>query len=144
MTDPMTITLPSSPRNADVNADWMAQAQQLPIPTRRIKASERERYIPAMPLEFLRQISVAGDSVQLVLIAHMMMRMQSRREITLGPAVWSLLGTPSPRVRARLVRQLQAIPRNICHLEARSGKAYILHAGPKWPTKPMQSQVLDG
>jgi hypothetical protein len=116
----------------DPNADWMRQAETVPAAHFNRRAN-KNRYIPAIPMEFIRQTLVAGDALALLLVALAEMRMRSACEITIGPALWAEVGNPSKRVRARLLRQIACLPENLCTVVVRNGRPHLLKAGLCWP-----------
>ena len=118
----------------DPDADWMRQAETVPAARFNLRA-KKSRYIPAIPLEFIQQTLVAGDALPLLLVALAEMRMRGASKIAIGPAMWVEVGNPSKRVRARLLRQVAALPSCICSLLPRTGRPHLLVAGPLWPTK---------
>lgn len=117
----------------DPDADLFASSVRVSMPN----MGERERYIPAFPLRFLQQVISVGDALPLLLVALAMMRMKGEREIALGPALWSMIGNPGPRVRSRLLKQIAGLPESLCTLEARTGRPHLLRTGPDWPVKIM-------
>lgn len=119
----------------DPDADWMRQAETVPA-ARFNPRAKTNRYIPAIPLEFIRQTLIAGDALPLLLVALAEMRMRGTSEIAIGPALWAVVGSPSKRVRARLLRQIAAVPECVCALIARKGRPHLLIAGTKWPHSP--------
>lgn len=121
-----------TPRGADPDADWLREATL--IPASRFSAKpHRCRFIPSFPLEFLKRALPAGDAFPVLLIALAEMRMRGVLELSLGPVVWATLDCPSRRVRARLLRQIAALPEELCTLVKRTGRPYLLKAGPAWP-----------
>lgn len=116
----------------DPDADWMRQAEAIPAARFSLRA-RKNRYIPAIPMEFIRQTLVAGDALPLLLVALKEMRMRGTSEIAIGPALWAEVGNPSKRVRARLLRQIAALPESLCTVVARNGRPHLLKAGPGWP-----------
>jgi hypothetical protein len=115
----------------DPDADLMLAAVRLPVQSRPAKA--QQPYIPAIPKSFLRAIAVAGDSVELLLVALAEMRKRGTSEISLGPALWQQVGNPSKRVRSRLLNQILRLPPHLCVLSARQGRPHLLVTGPDWP-----------
>jgi len=95
--------------------------------------AKKNRYIPAIPMEFIRQTLIAGDALPLLLVALAEMRMRGSIEIAIGPALWAQVGNPSKRVRARLLRQIACLPDTLCTVVARHGRPHLLRAGPGWP-----------
>lgn len=110
----------------------MRQAETLPAASFNPRA-KKSRYIPAIPMEFIRLTLVAGDALALLLVALAEMRMRGTSEIAIGPAIWEQVGNPSKRVRARLLRQIACLPESLCMLVARNGRSHLLKAGPGWP-----------
>ncbi|MBU2737694.1 hypothetical protein [Acidithiobacillus concretivorus] len=115
----------------DPDLDLLSSAVKLAVPSIR----QREYYIPAIPLRFLREAATAGDALPVLLVALAMMRMKDLNEIALGPALWSMIDNPGPRVRARLLKQIAALPEELCTLEPRRGRPHLLRTGPDWPKK---------
>ena len=110
----------------------MKQAEM--VPATHFKPREKKnRYIPAIPMEFIRKTLVAGDALPLLLVALAEMRMRSAHEIAIGPTIWTVVGNPSKRVRVRLLRQIAFLPENLCRVEARNGRPHLLKTGPDWP-----------
>jgi hypothetical protein len=109
----------------------MAMAVKVDIPN----TNNRDLYIPAFPLRFLQQVVSVGDALPLLLVALTKMRMNGESSIALGPALWSMIGNPGPRVRSRLLKQIARLPTSLCTLEARTGRPYLLRTGPDWPVK---------
>jgi hypothetical protein len=124
--------LPSESEDPDV--DLFALSVQVEMPN----MGERERYIPAFPLRFLQQVVSVGDALPLLLVALAKMRMKGESEIALGPALWSMIGNPGPRVRSRLLKQIAGLPESLCTLKARTGRPHLLRTGPDWPVKIMK------
>jgi hypothetical protein len=116
----------------DPDADWMRQAETIPA-ARFNPRPKKNRYIPAVPLEFIQRTLGAGDALALLLVALAEMRMRASSEIAIGPALWAAIGNPSKRVRARLLRQITSLPENLCTVLARKGRPHLLKAGPSWP-----------
>jgi hypothetical protein len=116
----------------DPDADWMQQAENIPA-ARFSPRARNNRYVPAIPMEFIRQTLIAGDALALLLIALAEMRMRGTSEISIGPALWAEVGNPSKRVRARLLRQIAGLPGRLCTVVARKGRPHLLKAGPDWP-----------
>ena len=110
----------------------MRQAETVPA-ARFNPRAKKNRYIPAIPMEFIRQTLVAGDALPLLLVALAEMRMRGTSEIAIGPALWAEVGNPSKRVRARLLRQVACLPARLCTVTARKGRPHLLKAGPDWP-----------
>lgn len=110
----------------------MRQAETVPA-VRFNSRAKKNRYIPAIPMEFIRQTLVAGDALPLLLVALAEMRMRGTSEIAIGSALWAEVGDPSKRVRARLLRQIACLPENLCTVVARNGRPHLLKAGPNWP-----------
>ena len=110
----------------------MRQAETVPA-FRFNPRAKKNRYIPAIPMEFVRQTLVAGDALPLLLVALAEMRMRGTSEIAIGSALWAEVGDPSKRVRARLLRQIACLPENLCTLVARNGRPHLLKAGSGWP-----------
>ena len=118
----------------DPDADWMRQAEIMPAASFSPRA-KTNRYIPAIPLEFIRQTLVAGDALPLLLVALAEMRMRGAGEIAIGPALWAAIGNPTKRVRARLLRQVACLPEDLCTVVARKGRPHLLKTGPGWPRR---------
>ena len=116
----------------DPDADWMQQAEIIPAARFSLRA-RKNRYIPAIPIDFIRQTLIVGDALALLLVALAEMRMRGVSEIALGPALWADVGTPSKRVRARLLRQIACLPEGLCKVIARKGRPHLLKAVPSWP-----------
>ncbi len=116
----------------DPDADWMRQAETVPA-VRFNPRAKKNRYIPAIPMEFIRQTLVVGDALPLLLVALAEMRMRGASEIAIGPSLWAEVGNPSKRVRARLLRQIACLQENLCKVVARKGRPHMLRAGPSWP-----------
>lgn len=116
----------------DPDADWMRQAETVPA-FRFNPRAKNNRYIPAIPMEFIRQTLIAGDALPLLLVALTEMRMRGASEIAVGPALWAQVGNPSKRVRTRLLRQIACLPDSLCTVVARNGRPHMLKAGPCWP-----------
>lgn len=121
----------SRPSTTDPDADIFATSVKISI----LGNSQKDYFIPSFPLRFLQQTAQAGDALPVLLVALMMMRMKGEREIALGPALWKLVGDPSPRVRARLLKKIAGLPESLCTLEARTGRPHLLRTGPDWPAK---------
>jgi len=117
----------------ELDADLTAMAVKVDIPN----TNNRDLYIPAFPLSFLQQVASAGDALPLLLVALTKMRMKGESEIALGPALWSMIGNPGPRIRSRLLKQIARLPTSLCTLEARTGRPDLLRTGPDWPVKMM-------
>lgn len=115
----------------DPDADLLANAVKIAIPN----IHQRMNYIPAFPLHFLRQAATAGDALPVLLVALAMMRMKGLNEIALGPALWSMIDNPGPRVRSRLLKQIARLPESLCTIESRRGRPHLLRTGPDWPKK---------
>lgn len=122
----------------DPDADLLAYAVKTAVPS----AGQREYYIPSIPLRFLRQVVIAGDALPVLLVALAMMRMKGLNEIALGPALWSMIDNPGPRVRARLLKQIAVLPEELCTLEPRHGRPHLLRAGPDWPKKMTHRKLV--
>jgi len=122
----------SKPATIDPDADWMRQAETVPAAHFNSRP-KKNRYIPAIPMEFIRQTLVAGDALPLLLVALAQMRMRGASEIAIGPALWAEVGNPSKRVRARLLRQITCLPETLCTVVALNGRPHLLKAGPGWP-----------
>lgn len=116
----------------DPDADWMRVAENISATATR-PSETRAHYLPAIPLSFLRAAAIAGDALELLLIALAEMRMRANTEIAIGPAVWRRVGNPSKHVRARLLRQIGTLPASLCTLTARKGRPHLLVTGPAWP-----------
>lgn len=110
----------------------MRQAETLPAASLNPRAG-KNRYIPAIPMEFIRLTLVARDALALLLVALAEMRMRGVSEIAIGPALWAEVGNPSKRVRARLLRQIACLPETLCKLVPRNGRPHLLKTGPGWP-----------
>ena len=121
----------------DPDADWMQQAETIPA-ARFSPRARKNRYVPAIPMEFIRQTLIAGDALALLLVALAEMRMRGTREIAIGPALWAEVGSPSKRVRARLLRQIAGLPESLCTVAARKGRPHLLTAGKEWPQSTRQ------
>ncbi len=93
------------------------------------------RFIPAFPISFLTQIAPAGDAVPVLLVAFALMRMKNETEISLGPALWAVVGKPNARIRARLLKQIASLPESLCILEPRQGRPHLLRASAQWRQK---------
>jgi hypothetical protein len=119
----------------DPDADWMRQAETIPA-SRFNPRVRKNRYVPAIPMEFIRQTLIAGDALALLLVALAEMRMRGTSEIAIGPKLWAEVGSPSKRVRARLLRQIATLPTSLCTVTARKGRPHLLIAGAKWPRSP--------
>lgn len=128
--DPRRFTLNQN-GNGDQDADWMRVAQKLP--RENIHKMRQTLYIPAIPRSFLRTAARAGDSLELLLVALSEMRMRAISEISIGPSIWHQVGSPSKRVRTRLLRQIAGLPSNLCALVPRVGRPHLLVTGPDWP-----------
>jgi hypothetical protein len=124
--------------NIDPDADWMRQVETVPA-ARFNSRAKKNRYIPAIPMEFIRQTLIAGDALALLLVALAEMRMRGTNEIAIGPALWGQAGNPSKRVRARLLRQIACLPEDLCTVVARNGRPHLLTAGTNWPTGSRRS-----
>lgn len=120
----------------DPDADWMWQAETIPA-ARFSPRARKNRYVPAIPMEFIRQTLIAGDALALLLVALAVMRMRGASEIAIGPALWAEVGNPSKRVRARLLRQIACLPEGLCTVIARKGRPHLLRMGSEWP-KPVR------
>ena len=118
-----------TPNSTDL--DLLAASVQVSLPI----LKKHERYIPAFPLSFLQQVMPARDALPVLLSALATMRMKNVSEIALGPALWSTIGNPSPRVRSRLLKQIAKLPESLCTLECRTGRPHLLRTGPTWPVK---------
>ena len=116
----------------DPDKDWMQVAERLSA-TPRTTTGGTLKYIPAIPLPFLRSVSISGDALPVLLIALAEMRMRNSSEIALGSRIWIQAGISSKRVRARLLKQIQALPNSICVLSNRPGRPHLLKVGPDWP-----------
>lgn len=116
----------------DPDADWMRMAEKLPASAGH-SDKKRVLYIPAIPRTFLRSVAAAGDALELLLVALAEMRMRGLREIAIGPLLWAQVGSPSKRVRTRLLRQITALPAAVCRLVPRTGRPHLLITGPDWP-----------
>lgn len=128
---------PSHLQSENLVDDWMTMATKVPMAPAHLRQVHAQ-FIPAIPHTFLSAISPAGDAVVLLLFALAQMRMQGITEIAMGQQLWSLIGNPTKRVRARLLRQIGLLPGNLCTLRIRSGRPHLLVAGPDWPRKLMQ------
>jgi hypothetical protein len=122
----------------DPDADWMRQAETIPASNFSPRA-RKNRYVPAIPMEFIRQTLVAGDALPLLLVALAEMRMRGTSEIAIGPMLWAEVGNPSKRVRARLLRQVATLSTSLCAVIARKGRPHLLIAGAKWPRSPTRA-----
>lgn len=116
----------------DPDNDWMQVAERLST-TPRTTTGGTLKYIPAIPMAFLRSVSKSGDALPILLISLAEMRMRNSSEIAIGSRIWNQAGVSSKRVRARLLRQIQALPNSICVLSYRPGRPHLLQAGPDWP-----------
>jgi hypothetical protein len=116
----------------DPDNDWMQVAERLST-TPRTTTGGTLKYIPAIPMPFLRSVSISGDALPVLLIALAEMRMRNSNEIAIGSRIWNQAGISSKRVRARLLKQIQALPNSICVLSSRPGRPHLLKAGPDWP-----------
>ncbi len=116
----------------------MRQAETVPA-ARFNHRAKKNRYIPAIPMEFIRQTLVAGDALPLLLVALAEMRMRGTSEIALGSTLWAEVGSPSKRVRARLLRQVATLPACLCAVTARKGRPHLLIAGANWPLSPTRA-----
>ncbi len=119
--------LPSE--SEDPDSDLFASSVKVEMPNMRVS----ERYIPSFPLRFLQEVASVGDALPLLLVALAMMRMKGESSIALGPALWSMIGNPGPRVRSRLLKQIAGLPRSLCTVESRAGRPHLLRTGPDWP-----------
>lgn len=131
----------SNPATIDPDADWMRQAETVPA-ARFNPRAKKNRYIPAIPMEFIRQTLVAEDALPLLLVALAEMRMRGASEIAIGPSLWADVGNPSKRVRARLLRQVACLPESLCTVVARNGRPHLLKAGPGWPGSFKQGTAI--
>jgi hypothetical protein len=122
----------SRAKSIDPDADWMMAAEKIPAAHFNPRP-KTNHYIPAIPMEFIRQTLVAGDALGLLLVALAEMRMRGAIEITIGPVLWAEVGNPSKRVRARLLRQIAHLPESLCKVVARDGRPHLLKVGPGWP-----------
>ena len=126
--------LRAKPAAHDPDADWMPQVET--VPAAHFNPHPRKnRYIPAIPLEFVRKTLVAGDALPLLLVALAEMRIRGASEISVGPALWAQVGNPTKRVRARLLRQIACLPKSLCTLIARNGRPHLLNTGTDWPKR---------
>jgi hypothetical protein len=116
----------------DADADWMQQAETIPA-ARFNPRARKNRYVPAIPMDFIRQTLIAGDALALLLVALAEMRMRGISAIAIGPALWVEVGNPSKRVRARLLKQIASLPESLCTVIARKGRPHLLKAGKDWP-----------
>jgi len=132
--DPRRFTLSKS--NADPDADWMRIAERVPLVS--ISSRRQTPYIPALPRSFLRAAAPAGDSLELLLIALTEMRMRCTSEISIGPPLWYQIGSPTKRVRTRLLRQIASLPSTLCLLVPRPGRPHLLIVGPDWPRSRLE------
>jgi len=123
---------PSRAKSTDPDADWVQEAEKIPAASFN-RRPKRYRFIPAVPMEFIRETLVAGDALALLLVALAEMRMRGNNEIGIGPALWAQVGNPSKRVRARLLRQIACLPDTLCTVVARNGRPHLLVVGPDWP-----------
>ena len=122
----------TQPESIDPDEDWVQQAELSPA-SHFNPSSKENRYVPAIPMEFIRQTLRVGDALPLLLVALARMRMRATSEISIGPTLWADVGNPSKRVRARLLRQLADLPQSLCIVVARPGRPHLLKAGPDWP-----------
>lgn len=122
----------TKPATIDPDADWMRQADIVPAASFNPR-TKKNRYIPAIPLEFVQLTLAAGDALALLLVALMEMRMRGTSEIAIGPGLWEQVDNPSKRVRARLLRQIACLPESLCTIVARKGRPHLLKAGSSWP-----------
>ena len=123
----------------DPDADWMQVSEKLPAGTFKV-STKRPPYIPAISREFLRKLSPAKDSLELLLVVLAEMRMRKVTEIAIGPAMWEKIGSPSRSVRARLLHQISWLPDSTCRVMPRQGRPHLLVVGPGWPC-PVQSKT---
>ena len=72
----------------DPDADWMRQAETVPA-ARFNPRAKKNRYIQAVPMEFIRHALVAGDVLLVLLPTMAEMRMRGASEIAVGPAMWA-------------------------------------------------------
>lgn len=110
----------------------MRQAEIIPA-ARFNPRTKKNRYIPAIPLEFIQQALGAGDALALLLVALMEMRICGGNEIAIGQGLWAQVGSPGKRVRARWLRQIAALPSDLCTVTSRKGRSHLLMVGPSWP-----------
>jgi hypothetical protein len=131
----------STPGRLDPDADWMQVAEKLPAASCHAR-KKQDPYIPAIPRKFLRLARPAGDALELLLVALAEMRMRGTRELAIGPTLWAQVGNPSKRVRARLLRQIMALPESLCTITPRNGRPHLLTAGLEWPQNSIKSRTL--
>lgn len=132
---------PNQISRTDPDADWMRIAERLPLES--ISQRRQTPYIPAIPRSFLRVAARAGDSLELLLIGLAEMRMRCSSEIAIGPAIWEQIGSPSKRVRTRLLRQIAALPATLCYLVSRPGRPHLLVVGRDWPRSRVEQSAFD-
>jgi hypothetical protein len=125
-------TNPDQTSAIDPFADWMASATLIPA-TSFAPRRGKPRFIPAIPIEFIQKTLQAGDALAVLLVAVMETRMRGVDEVALGRSVWSKVGSPSKRVRSRLLRQISRLPVEVCVLVSRQGRPHLLQTGPAWP-----------
>ena len=118
----------------DLDADWMALAQKVEVVSPR-HTTDRVLFIPSFPVRFLLAIQPCADAIPVLLLALAQMRMRDVNEMALGAHIWSLAGSPSRRVKARLLSQIAGLPDEVCTLVSRPGRPHLLRAGPQWPGK---------
>ena len=122
----------SPPLEHDPDADWLMVAEVTPAQAFRNNA-KAVQFIPSFPLSFLQRLLPAEDAIPLLLVAMAEMRMRFAKETSLGPSLWQRVGRPSRRVRARWLKQIAQLPRNVCELIPRKGRPYLLRQGADWP-----------
>lgn len=127
-------------REIDPDADWMHVSEKFPAGTFKV-STKNHPYIPAIPREFLRKLSPAKDSLELLLVALAEMRMRKVKELAIGPSMWEKVGNPSRSVRTRLLRQISWLPDSTCRIIPRQGRPHLLVAGLDWP-RPVQSKPV--
>ena len=92
-------------------------------------------YIPAFPQSLIQAV-VDGDAVTalpLVLAIHRQLTMTNREETPLNEAVWKCAGSPSPKRRETILRNLRAIPDVIRITAARTATThYRVAKGKSW------------
>lgn len=95
----------------------------------------KSTYIPAFPQSLIQAV-VDGDAVTalpLVLAIHRQLTMTNREETPLNEAVWKCAGSPSPKRRETILRNLRTIPDVIRITAARTATAhYRVAKGKSW------------
>ncbi len=122
------------------DVDWMSSTVLIPASSFTVRR-QSARYIPAIPLRFIQDSLLVGDALAVLLIAVMETRTRGIDEIGLGPSVWAKVGSPSKRVRSRLLRQIAKLPAEVCILVARRGRPHLLKTGPAWPRAANETQT---